>query len=114
LAGIPYQKVIIRPPDADLVVELGMPGRPGASVAAISRGQVGRLVEFLDQEVRTASDKFAFRGNLVGISLRTKFFRLEAPNAAIMLTAISTSIGRSRPLGQVGKINGKLTDMVSC
>jgi hypothetical protein len=69
--------------DTDLLVELGVPGRSAASVATMSRKQVGLLVEFLDREVATATETFTFRGSLVGFSLRTKFFRLEGDDQDI-------------------------------
>ena len=63
--------------DADVLVELGVPGRETASIADVSRTQVSMLLKFLDHEVESAVDKFNFKGQLVGISLRRRFFRLE-------------------------------------
>lgn len=63
--------------DSDVVIEVGVPGRSEPAKATVSKVEVGRLVKFLDTEARQVTDHFAFRGSLVGVSLRTKFFRLE-------------------------------------
>ena len=63
--------------DADMVMEVGIPGRTQAATVSVSRAEATRLVEFLDVEAQQVREPFAFRGYLVGVSLRTKFFRLE-------------------------------------
>ena len=63
--------------NSDVMIEVGVPGRSEPATATVSKVEVGRLVEFLDTEARQVTDHFVFNGSLVGVSLRTKFFRLE-------------------------------------
>jgi hypothetical protein len=63
--------------DADFAIEVGIPGDMVARRAELSRSQVNKLVELLNIEVQQAEQFLKFRGKLVGVSLRTRFFRLE-------------------------------------
>ena len=63
--------------DADLSVEVGIPFTEETSSAQVSRRDVAQLVELLNSEAALSQETFVFRGQLVGVTLGTKFFALE-------------------------------------
>lgn len=63
--------------NGSLTLEVGTPGEEDSSTASVSRAQVSNLLEFLKNEASQFVESVDFRGRLVGVSLKTKFFRLE-------------------------------------
>ena len=63
--------------DADLSVDIGLPTESSALSTSLSHVEVSSLIAFLKEEATPTQDSFTFRGHLVGVTLKTKFFALE-------------------------------------
>lgn len=62
---------------AELKLETAYPGQDSTTRIVISTKDIAWLTKFLDHEVNAIERNFQFKGRLLGVSLRSKFFLLQ-------------------------------------
>ena len=62
---------------SDFSIEVGVPNEAESTAVELSYRDLASLVEFLKEAAAESQEILLFRGNLIGVSLRTKFFALE-------------------------------------
>lgn len=69
---------------ADFRIEAATPGQTATTRIYIARPRIEWLSKYLEREVDAVEDQIEFRGRLIGVSLKSRFFMLQGETEEIM------------------------------